>query len=87
MIWRNVIDYGENWPHQTTIFRWYKQFKRGEFSPKGDPRIGRPAEAATLENIAVVEKLLEESRRITYWQIGELLHMNAPVVTAPSMII
>ena len=34
----------------------------------------------TPENIAAVEKLLEKSRRITYRQIGELLHISAPVV-------
>ena len=72
---------GEDCPCQTSIFRRYKKFKRGEFSLKDDLRAGRPAEAVTTpENIVAVEKLLEESRRITYRQIEELLHISAPAV-------
>ena len=43
-----------------------EQFKREEFIQKHGPRTGWPAEAVTPENIAAVEKLLKESRCITY---------------------
>ena len=72
--------FGENCPHRSTIFRWYKQFQRGKFRLEDEPRTGRPVEAVTPENIAAVEKLLNKSRRVTYRQIQELLHIGAPAV-------
>lgn len=67
-------------PSRSTVFRWYKQFQRGIFALDDDPHTGRPVEITTPENIASVQNLLKENRRITYRQIEEVLHINAPAV-------
>lgn len=56
-------------PSQTTIYRWYAEFRRGRASLGTVPSSGRPKTAVSPENIAAVEKLLKEDRHVTYEQI------------------
>lgn len=71
---------GEDCPHRTTIFRWYREFGRGNFELEDAPRSGRPASSVSQENIVAVRKLLEADRGVTYRQIEESLGLNAPTV-------
>ncbi|CAH1959313.1 unnamed protein product [Acanthoscelides obtectus] len=34
--------FGNGAPHQSTIYRWYGEFKRGRVSLSDDPRVGAP---------------------------------------------
>lgn len=45
-----------------------------------DPHTGWPVEVMMLENIAVTEKLLKESRCITYRRIEKLVQIDAPTI-------
>ncbi|CAH1971777.1 unnamed protein product [Acanthoscelides obtectus] len=45
-------------PHQTTISRWYGEFKRGRVSLSDDPRVGAPKTPVTQENVDAVRKLI-----------------------------
>ncbi|CAH1991303.1 unnamed protein product [Acanthoscelides obtectus] len=49
-------------PHQSTISRWYEEFKRGRVSLNDDPRVGAPKTAVTQENVDAVRKLIIEDR-------------------------
>ncbi|CAH1408195.1 unnamed protein product [Nezara viridula] len=71
---------GEDCPHRSTISRWYREFKRGNFQLEDAPRSGRPASAVTEENINAVRKLLEEDGGVTYRQIMKSLGLNAPAI-------
>ncbi|CAH2011305.1 unnamed protein product [Acanthoscelides obtectus] len=41
-------------PHRTTIFRWYKEFQRGNFTLEDAEREGRPQTSVTEENITAI---------------------------------
>lgn len=71
---------GEKCPHRTTVYRWYREFGRGNFNVNDAQRSGRPIEVTVSENVAKVSKLLKEDRRITYQQIEEILQISAPSV-------
>ncbi|CAH2000578.1 unnamed protein product, partial [Acanthoscelides obtectus] len=43
-------------PHQSTISRWYGEFKRGRVSLSDDPRMGAPKTAVTQENFDAISK-------------------------------
>ncbi|CAH1962732.1 unnamed protein product [Acanthoscelides obtectus] len=52
-------------PHQSTIARWYEEFKRGQVSL----RVGAPKTSVTQENVDAVRKLIIEDRHVTYREI------------------
>ncbi|CAH1960698.1 unnamed protein product [Acanthoscelides obtectus] len=56
-------------PHQSTISRWYGEFKRERVSLSDDSRVGAPKTAVTQENIDAVSKLIIEDRHVTYRDI------------------
>ncbi|CAH2008204.1 unnamed protein product [Acanthoscelides obtectus] len=56
-------------PHQSTISRWYGEFKRRRVSLSDDPRVGAPKTAVTQENVDAVRKLIIEDRHVTYREI------------------
>ena len=51
--------------YQTTIFEWHKWFREGRESVKNDKRSGRPTTSRTYDNIAAVDKMVKEDRRVT----------------------
>lgn len=67
-------------PHRTTIFRWYREFQRGNFTLEDSERPGRPRTSVTEENVTAVRKMLDENRRVTYQQIEDTLGLNAPAI-------
>ncbi|CAH2011466.1 unnamed protein product [Acanthoscelides obtectus] len=61
--------FGNEAPHQSTISRWYGEFKRGRVSLSDDPGVGAPKTAVTQENVDAVRKLIIEDRHVTYHEI------------------
>ncbi|CAH1987157.1 unnamed protein product [Acanthoscelides obtectus] len=54
--------FGNEAPHQSTISRWYEEFKRGRVSLSDDSRVGAPKTAVTQENVDALRKLIIEDR-------------------------
>ncbi|CAH2016235.1 unnamed protein product, partial [Acanthoscelides obtectus] len=67
---------GNEAPHQSTISRWYGEFKRGRVSLSVDPRVDAPKTAVTQENVDAVRKLIIEERRVTYREIEASLKIS-----------
>ncbi|CAH2007870.1 unnamed protein product [Acanthoscelides obtectus] len=67
--------FGNEAPHQSTISRWYGEFKRGRVSLSEDPRVGAPKTAVTQENDAM-RKLIIEDRHVTYREIEASLKIS-----------
>ncbi|CAH2005396.1 unnamed protein product [Acanthoscelides obtectus] len=63
-------------PHQSTISRWYVEFKRGRVSLSNDRRVGAPKTAVTQENVDAVRKLIIEDRHVTYREIEASLKIS-----------
>ncbi|CAH1979412.1 unnamed protein product [Acanthoscelides obtectus] len=68
--------FGNEAPHQSTISRWYGEFKRGRVSLSDDPRVGAPKTAVTQENVDAVRKLIIEDRHVTYREIEASLKIS-----------
>ncbi|CAH2015165.1 unnamed protein product [Acanthoscelides obtectus] len=68
--------FGNEAPHQSTISRWYVEFKRGRVSLSYDPRVGAPKTAVTQENVDAVRKLIIEGRYVTYREIEASLKIS-----------
>ena len=56
---------GKNAPCYTTVKKWVDEFRRGKESVEDDPRVGRPKEATTQEQINSVHEALLSDRRST----------------------
>ena len=68
--------FGNEAPHQSTISRWYGQFKRGRMSLSDDPRVGTPKMAVTQENVDTVRKLIKEDQHVIYREIEASLRIS-----------
>ena len=64
------IVYKDDTPSIRTIYRWYNEYKRGRQSLEDDPRSGRPSTSTGPDQVAAVERLLLEDRRIRVAQIA-----------------
>ncbi|CAH1959522.1 unnamed protein product [Acanthoscelides obtectus] len=68
--------FGNEAPHQSTISRWYGEFKRGRVSLSDDPKVGAPKTAVTLENVDAVRKLIIQDKHVTYREIEASLNIS-----------
>ncbi|CAH1978124.1 unnamed protein product [Acanthoscelides obtectus] len=68
--------FGNEAPHQSTISRWYGEFKRGRVSLSDDSRVGAPKPVVTQENVDAVRKLIIEDRHVTYREIEASLKIS-----------
>ncbi|CAH2013096.1 unnamed protein product [Acanthoscelides obtectus] len=66
--------FGNEAPHQSTISRWYGEFKRGRVSLSDENQ--KPKTAVTEENVDAVRKLIIEDRHVTYRQIEASLKIS-----------
>src|SRR5436190_23799553 len=71
-----VSIFGNEAPHQSTISRWYGEFKRGRMSLSDNPRAGAPKTAVTQKNVDAVRKLIKENRHMTYREIEASLGIS-----------
>jgi len=65
---------------QTTIFEWHKQFREGRESVKDDKCSGRPTTSRTDDNIAAVEKVVKEDRKVMSRLIADTLGIPKTMV-------
>ncbi|CAH1972730.1 unnamed protein product [Acanthoscelides obtectus] len=63
-------------PHESTISRWYGEFKRERVSLSDDPRVHAPKTAFTQENVNAVRQLIIEDRHVTYREIEASLKIS-----------
>ncbi|CAH1988293.1 unnamed protein product [Acanthoscelides obtectus] len=68
--------FGNEAPHQSTIYSWYGECKRGRVSLSDDPRVTAPKTAVTQENVDAVRKLINEDRDATYPEIEASLKIS-----------
>ncbi|CAH1999243.1 unnamed protein product [Acanthoscelides obtectus] len=68
--------FGNEAPHQSTISRWYGEFKRGRVSLCDDSRVSAIKTAVTQENVDAVRKLIVEDRHVTYREIEASLKIS-----------
>jgi ribosomal protein S25 len=65
---------------RTTIFEWHKRFREGRESVKEDESSGRPTTSHTDDNIAAVDKMVKEDRKVTSLLIADILGIPKSVV-------
>ena len=59
---------------------WHKRFRDGRESVKDDERSGRPTTSRTDDNIAAVDKMVKEDRKVTSRLIADTLGIPKTVV-------
>ncbi|CAK1599153.1 unnamed protein product [Parnassius mnemosyne] len=67
-------------PSQTTIYRWYAEFRRGCVSLSTVYSPGRLRIAVTPENIAAVRTIILGDRHVTYEQILAVISIGMTAV-------
>ncbi|XP_050527885.1 protein GVQW3-like [Daktulosphaira vitifoliae] len=68
--------YGESAPSDTTIKRWYAEFKRGRRDTDDAERSGRPNEAITPENIEKIHKIVLNDRKMKLCQLANVIKIS-----------
>lgn len=72
--------YQDSAPSKATVANWAREYQRGRESLEDDPRPGAPPTAINDENIAAVEKLVMEDRRISIAAIAEVTGISSTSV-------
>lgn len=67
-------------PSQTTIYRWYSEFRRGRASLSTVLSSGRPKTAVTPENVTAVQKIIQDDRHVTYEQIRAFIGIGMTAI-------
>jgi hypothetical protein len=65
--------YGDAALSRTTIFEWHKRFREGRDLVKDGERSGWPTTSRTDDNIAAVDKMVKEDRKVTSRLIADTL--------------
>jgi histone-lysine N-methyltransferase SETMAR len=68
--------FGKHAPAYSTVALWFKEFRGGRRSLDDLPRSGRPPTAVTEENIAAVQKLIEEDPHIPVRKMRSILKIG-----------
>jgi len=72
--------YGDAAFSRTSVFEWHKRFREGRESVKDDERSCRPTRSRTDDNIASVDKMVKEDRKVTFRLIADTLGIPKTVV-------
>ena len=72
--------YGDAALSRTKIFEWHKRFREGRESVKDDEPSCRPTTSRTDDNIATVDKMVKEDRKVTSRLIEDTLGIPKTVV-------
>ena len=73
---RMRIQYGDRCMSRTQVYEWTEKFKNGVTSVKDSPRPGPAFTAVTEDNIAAVENVIRENRRVTVNEVASLLDIS-----------
>ena len=71
---------GNNAPAYSVVKNWLAKFKRGRNSVEDKHRSGCPKDAASAENVQIVNDMLKEDRRLTIRHIAETTDIHATTV-------
>lgn len=72
--------YGDSTPPYRTISWWVAEFHRGRENLEDDPRSGRPHTAVTQENVARVQQMVKEDRRIKLKELEAAIGISRPSI-------
>ncbi|CAK9833986.1 Protein GVQW3 [Anthophora retusa] len=67
--------FGNDTLSRSNVFRWHERFRSGRESVEDDKRSGRPSTSKTDENIAKIEEMLSENRKLTIRELAEDLNI------------
>ena len=73
---RMRIQYGDRCMSRTRVYEWTEKFKNGITSVEDSPRPGPTFTAVTEDNIAAVENVIQENRRVTVKEVASLLDIS-----------
>ena len=73
---RMVAVYTDTAPSYATIARWNREFRHGRESLEDDPRPGRPSDVTNEDNVARVERMILENRRVKVEEIERELGIS-----------
>lgn len=68
-------------PSRATIYRWYREFKRGGSSVSDKERDGRPRTGVTPENVEKVRLMVRDDPHISYEYIQKSLQVSSDTVS------
>jgi len=68
--------YSDSAPSETTVKRWYADFKRGRTNTNDVQRSGRPNSVIVPENIKKVHKIVLANRKVKLREIAEALKIS-----------
>jgi len=68
--------YGDNAMKKTAVYKWVKRFSEGRESVTDEERSGQPATSRTEENIAKVNQIVRENRRLTVRSVAEQVNID-----------
>jgi len=69
--------FGDECPSEATVSFWFREFKRGRTDFEDETHSGRPAEAATPENVERLRQLVKEDPRITMRDVEQHLAIGS----------
>ena len=73
---RMSIQYGDRCMSRTQVYELTEKFKNGVTSVEDSPRPGLAFTAVTEDNIAAVENVVWENRRVTVKEVASLLDIS-----------
>ena len=73
---RMRIQYGDRCMSRTQAYEWTEKFKNSVTSVEDSPRPGPAFTAVTEDNIAAVENVIWENRRVTIKEVTSLLEIS-----------
>ena len=68
--------YGDSAKKKTAVYKWVKRFSEGRESVIEEESSGRPATSRTEENIAKVNQIVRENRRLTVRSVAEQVNID-----------
>jgi hypothetical protein len=80
------IQYGDRCMSRIQVYEWTEKFKNGVTSVEDAPRLGPALSAVTDDNIAAVESVIWENRRVTVKEVASLLDISVGSAHQSSMM-